>query len=700
MKNIKFLLTFMIKLSLLLIFMINPVYAQYSPFHNVGKLSYIETKDAGKNAFEYPNGTYLMGISTALSENAVFLQYYPETGPIQTEYFFSARGARKEFIKDIWRWSPPTITVNDVVVSRPFYGEVDNKLVSDMMSDIKYSGRMGSRRKTYVYTNRNHDDYMIVDMTLSFQGDTDMIVDTDIRAQTVQMAWEFAIRPRNSYLSLLRWTSRGDWEEQRYGWCTWDWFSDVMGRPILVKNGKRSNLKISYYYTVHNNAYKAPPGYSLNEVSHLYDNFGWPDVKKGSTGKGMFISTAYVGIVTLHADKATNDTNDDPSLPNSCGWISMGNWNLPGGYWKACAGAYNPKAQWELTGRDPTSIMEEEDAGYQMFQSFGPYTMSIDSPLVRPPDDVRAVYAIGAGSIDEGLCNEYGRKWYNWYWDLNVPAGQKMNNEEKNALVSTGRDSLFQAMDRAYWTYNRGLNIPDPPPAPDLDVKSGPGTIELKWSYPNPDMYKDPDTGADDFYKWRLYRKLGAFYVYDDKDQGDYYTYELIGEFDKGTTSYIDKVNPGTEYHYCVTGIDDGSQNKDGLFPGQKLEGSYYLNRVVQAARASEPGLNVSDQVRVVPNPYSISSGLSNKMNWKGATNDIHFVRLPAYCIIKIYTITGDLIQTIKHVSGSGDEVWENLRTISNQYPASGVYVAVIDDAKDAEQKHLPKQMIKFVIVR
>lgn len=372
-----------------------------------------------------------------------------------------------------------------------------------------------------------------------------------------------------------------------------------------------------------------------------------------------------------------------------------------GGYWGALtSGVYNPKSGWEVYGTDPASLVGETN--YINFHSYGPYTVSINKTKpVTDADGVRAVFAMGAGGIDEDLCWEYGQKWYNWYWKLNVPDNQKINNEQKNALLATGRDSLFQAMDRAYWAFNKGYNIPDPPPAPNMDVSGGPGYIEIKWKYPDDKMYKDPDTGIDDFYKWRLYRKMGSYWVYDDTDQYAYRKYELIGEFDRNTTSYLDKsVIKGADYHYCVTGVDDGSQNKDVLFPGQKLEGSYYANRNTIPVRSGEPGLDVSDQVIVVPNPYSISTGLENKLNWPGAPNDIHFMNLPKYCTIKIYTVTGELIKTFEHVNGQGTEVWENLRTDSNQYPVSGVYIAVIDNAQDGAKKPLPKQFVKFIIIR
>jgi len=87
-------------------------------------------------------------------------------------------------------------------------------------------------------------------------------------------------------------------------------------------------------------------------------------------------------------------------------------------------------------------------------------------------------------------------------------------------------------------------------------------------------------------------------------------------------------------------------------------------------------------------------------MNYTGKTNNILFVNLPAYCTLKIYTATGDLIKTLEHTSGSGDQAWGSMRTDANQSPVSGVYILVVTNAKDVDKNPLPKKMYKFVIVR
>jgi hypothetical protein len=95
--------------------------------------------------------------------------------------------------------------------------------------------------------------------------------------------------------------------------------------------------------------------------------------------------------------------------------------------------------------------------------------------------------------------------------------------------------------------------------------------------------------------------------------------------------------------------------------------------------------------IRVVPNPYNIASrdlqyGIS-------APDRLMFLNIPGECTINIYTERGDLIETIEHIDGSGDEAWNSL-TSSRQVVVSGIYIAHIE-AESGESA-----IRKFVVVR
>jgi len=690
-----------------LIFVFNPVYGQKAATHDLGKL-YVAFQGDNQNIlegyrgiaqFQYPNGWYNRQMLMMWTNVFTAKNWIDENGDKPDIVHWTPEKnnpgmGRSVSMTTYKRFKPCTIIIDNRDITMLFIGIVDPSIPSDIYTNYVYRTAdvigLESTSQHWTYTNTNHDDYMLIRQDVTFTGDLDADGERDLPDQTIQLAWADCFAPDIPRAAAESLPSRTDWYSG-HSWSTWDSYNNYMDLnkwPILVTGKSRNDLLISYNYNDDDINYKAPRGYDESEVINYYDSRGVPDPKTG-----MFLAAAYEGMAIFHTDKSATNTSDDITNPKSLSWTGHSDyWSKMwrNGIWDFITNPTNrtlPK--WEYEG-----FAHNEMSGTQnMFQvqGVGPYDISIGQ-------DFTAVYAIAAGSIDQDVCYTEGQKWWNWYWDL---SGEKLDNAGKNALIATSKDSLFLNLNRAYWAYSKNYDIPDPLPAPNIEVSSGPDRNEIEWGYSDPSFFKDPDTGADDFYQWRLYRKKGAFEVDHVTDIGNYYPYELIGTFDRGTTSYMDNsAERGVAYHYCVTAVDDGSQNTSGLFPGQKLESSYYANRTPLAVVAFKPGLNISDEVVVVPNPYSVSTGIENMMNWPGAPNQVRFMNLPAYCTLKIYTSTGDLVKTIDHQSGSGDEAWINLRTDFNQYPSSGVYILVVDDPKDLEKNPLPRQFVKFVIVR
>lgn len=91
--------------------------------------------------------------------------------------------------------------------------------------------------------------------------------------------------------------------------------------------------------------------------------------------------------------------------------------------------------------------------------------------------------------------------------------------------------------------------------------------------------------------------------------------------------------------------------------------------------------LNDLNNIAVVPNPYVGAA------SWEPATTEvgrgdrlIYFIHLPSKCTIRIYTLSGKLVQTIEHNSSinDGQEPW-NLVSKDNMDVAYGIYVFHID---------------------
>ncbi|MGB9591872.1 MAG: hypothetical protein ACPL1K_05085, partial [Candidatus Kryptoniota bacterium] len=283
-----------------------------------------------------------------------------------------------------------------------------------------------------------------------------------------------------------------------------------------------------------------------------------------------------------------------------------------------------------------------------------------------------------------------GRAWFNG----------KISDAVKDSLILTaGKDSLINSIDRAYWAWNQisqGKPVPAAPPPPDVMVKSGPDRITVSWSYPDPSYYKDAITGVDDWYAWRVYRKQGAYYVDDPLDKGSNARWELVYEtHDRNQTTFEDtNVVRGVNYYYAVTAVDNGTQN-NGIYPGMKLESSRYATMTTVPATSFKPGLSTAGKVRVVPNPATVAAGA---LGFSGTPDKILFVNLPVKCNLAIYTETGDLVKRWEHY-GQADDSWDQ-RTESNQYVASGIYILAVTNSEGLNGQKLPDQFVKFVIVR
>ncbi|MEO1021449.1 MAG: hypothetical protein AAFW89_02820 [Bacteroidota bacterium] len=84
------------------------------------------------------------------------------------------------------------------------------------------------------------------------------------------------------------------------------------------------------------------------------------------------------------------------------------------------------------------------------------------------------------------------------------------------------------------------------------------------------------------------------------------------------------------------------------------------------------------DDIFVVPNPYVASSNFepANRYRTGRGERRIYFMNLPARCTIRIYTITGQLVQTLEHSStiDDGQIAWD-LVTKDGMNLAFGVYL-------------------------
>jgi hypothetical protein len=240
-------------------------------------------------------------------------------------------------------------------------------------------------------------------------------------------------------------------------------------------------------------------------------------------------------------------------------------------------------------------------------------------------------------------------------------------------MATASRDSMLAHVRAAKKLYaDNYMPTVFPPPTPSdgensLKIATEPGQITVEWP-PVSANYRDPLKGVNDFAGYRVYRS-------------NYFTigpWSLVADIKKdsalivnGNVRYIDKNLPfGVGNYYCVTSYDN-----DGNESG-KVNNNRYPIYPLRAPNSQFPR-----NVYVVPNPFLQHSNLTGT----GERYRMEFIGLPAKCKIKIYTLTGDLVQEISHDDGSGSEAWGSIKKLDYQLNkwmlgiAPGVYIYMVE---------------------
>jgi hypothetical protein len=122
-----------------------------------------------------------------------------------------------------------------------------------------------------------------------------------------------------------------------------------------------------------------------------------------------------------------------------------------------------------------------------------------------------------------------------------------------------------------------------------------------------------------------------------------------------------------------------------------------------QGFQADQAKADIKD-IRVVPNPYYATSEYDESQ----FSRKVKFFGLPETCTIRIFTVSGDLVRTLKHKAGSNNDATDNgggeptftsieswdLQNEDGFWVASGVYVAHI------EAPGIGTTFVKFAIIQ
>jgi hypothetical protein len=137
-------------------------------------------------------------------------------------------------------------------------------------------------------------------------------------------------------------------------------------------------------------------------------------------------------------------------------------------------------------------------------------------------------------------------------------------------------------------------------------------------------------------------------------------------------------LNYGTRYA-TMNGVILSIQRADTL--AQSL--ITYNDRFTFSTTAAQVSQSLSgtdlDRVKVVPNPYMISSQYEPEFGAvrREPIRALKFNNLPARCTIHIFTLAGDKVKTIDHNSENGTETWD-MRAAGNREIAPGIYIYLV----------------------
>ena len=266
--------------------------------------------------------------------------------------------------------------------------------------------------------------------------------------------------------------------------------------------------------------------------------------------------------------------------------------------------------------------------------------------------------------------------------------------------------------------------LPEPPATPKMKVLVNDRSVEIYWDN-KAEFSIDPISKEMDFEGYRIYRTQ----VGDDFNLNMINDANLIAQwdnpgnnigfnngnaaikltapviFEQDTFYYkytLDNLLNGWQYLIILTSFDSGNETLNI----ESLESSYVANAVQVFPGTTAAENHSTLEIGVYPNPYRINAA------WDGSTSTtrkIIFYNLPQHCDISIYSISGDLVASLKHegetyngndinwfeiyggneasrIFSGGEHAWD-LLSESNQTITQGIYLFSIKNTDNGELK-------------
>ncbi|MGA3246208.1 MAG: fibronectin [Bacteroidota bacterium] len=559
----------------------------------------------------------------------------------------------------------PTVYVDGTDINQPYRGDIDvidpNQIPDRIVTNIvNTSMGVTMTRRVLAFSQQYHDNYFIIEFTFKNTGYVDGTTNKTLNATVKGFRFGFGIRYSVSREGSFSIADGQDWG--KHSWVTrrGEDYASHAGEKLTEASPIPQWLRAGYEW-------------AGQSAVNSFDNIGGPYV----TGNGRFRAPQFAGLVVLHVDKSPSNKSDDPAQPNTLGWhagdtypslgdMTIGTASFHTSLYKMLSGIPylglgSPSERMDevymATKPDPW-IVHGDGGGTNVWTNFGPWDLA-------PGDSVVVVVAEGVAGLSHEKCDSLGWQWKKAYSDASymgpfvLPNGTTTTDKDvfKDTWIYTGRDSIMRTFSRAKRNYDLGYQIPQPPlPPPIFNITSGGDRISLTWD-------PSPSKSSAGFGGYVIYRATGK------PDT----TYQLIANLGPNSTSYDDvSAQRGFSYYYYISAYSDGSNNTSGgPNPTGQLVSSRFYTKTNQPAYLRRMAGQSLSAIRIVPNPYNIAAP---GLQFPGEPDKIMFLNIPGHCTIRIYTENGDLINTINHENGSGDETWNSI-TSSRQVVVSGVYI-------------------------
>ena len=275
--------------------------------------------------------------------------------------------------------------------------------------------------------------------------------------------------------------------------------------------------------------------------------------------------------------------------------------------------------------------------------------------------------------------------------------------------------------------FDNNYIVPTPPPSPRMHVVARDGGLDLYWEH-SPEFTIDrTSTDSLDFEGYRVWLGEDRLHLH------------RIAEFDVpgDTTGFNTGFGPVTlatpkiiegdtcQYKYSIDGLRDGfsyfvavSSFDTGTPEIESLDSGVNQNKTLAVPAPTDAQVKASKRgVTVFPNPYRVEARWDQGQLVRD--HYLWFANLPARCLLRIYTLSGDLVFETHFDGGtyhgadargvynprrdldvgpptlSGTTYAWNLITRQGQAAATGLYLFTVEDAANGK-----RETGKFLIVK